>query len=51
VMNLRGEIVEDADFVSSFQQCIRSMGTDETRAACNKNPFRHHLTLAPDEDH
>jgi hypothetical protein len=51
VMDLWGEIVEDANLVSSFQQCVRGMRPNKTRAACNKNPFRHRLTLAPDEDH
>ena len=40
-MNLRIQVVKDADMMSLLQKCIRQMGADKTRSACNQYIFLH----------
>jgi hypothetical protein len=47
LVNLRGEAVENADLMASFQQRVSSMRTDEARAPGYKYPSSLHLPVAP----
>ena len=46
-VDLRREVVVDADFVAGLQQCVGSVRTDEPRAAGNEDPFALQME-APD---
>jgi hypothetical protein len=45
-MDLRREVVEDADGMPSLKQGICSVRADEARATCYKNPFRFQVALS-----